>query len=532
MEGVISMARLARLCLAALLAWGAAASLAAAQGLRIGVSSPISSVDPHFQNLVPNIAASQHIFDQLMTPDADGQLTPGLAESLVQIDDTTWEAKLRRGVRFHDGSELTAEDVVWSLERPPTVLRSPAPFTIYTRSIASMTIIDPLTIRFKTNGLYPTLPLDVAQVFIMSKRAAQNVSTEDMNRGIGVVGTGPYRFVRYAADDRLELERFAEHWRGRPAWERVTIRFMSNDATRLAALLAGDVDAVDQIGTSDIASVRANQSLVFTQKPSFRIIYFFVDQGREQTPHVTAKDGSPLPRNPLQDVRVRRAISLAIGREAIRDRLMEGASLPSSQFILPLIYDGDDIPQTPFDVAGARRLLAEAGWPDGFRMTIHGPNNRFVNDTKIVEAVAQMLTRIGIQTSVDTMPMGSYAGRGAKGEFSFGLIGWGAQTGDISTTLRSIIACENRERGLGPFNWSRYCNQRVDELTAQALATPDARRRNAMLREAAKLAASEGAIIPIHFQSSTWAARRSVVSAVEGRADERTLAISFKPAGN
>ncbi len=526
------MAGLMRLFLAALLTWSVGAGVAFAQAIRVGVSSPISSIDPHFQNLVPNIAVSQHMFDQLLTPNADGQLTAGLAESLTQIDDTTWEAKLRPGVRFHDGSELTAEDVVWSLERPPTVPRSPAPFTIYTRSIASMTIVDPLTIRFKTNGLYPTLPLDVAQIFIMSKRAAQNVSTEDLNRGVGAVGTGPYRFVRYAAEDRVELERFADHWRGRPAWERVTIRFMSNDATRLAALLAGDVDAVDQIGTSDIANVRANQSLVFTQKPSFRIIYFFVDQGREQTPHVTAKDGSPLPRNPLQDVRVRRAISMAIGREVIRDRLMEGASLPTSQFILPLIYDGDDIPQTPFDAAGARRLLAEAGWPDGFRMTIHGPNNRFVNDTKIVEAVAQMLTRIGIQASVDTMPMGAYAGRGARGEFSFGLIGWGAQTGDISTTLRSIIACENRDRGLGPFNWSRYCNQKVDELTAQALATPDARRRNAILREAAKLAASEGAIIPIHFQSSTWAARRSVVGAIEGRADERTLAISFKPAGN
>lgn len=508
------------------------ASPAFAQALRVGVSSPISSIDPHFQNLVPNIAVSQHIFDQLMAPDADGRPQPGLAESLTQIDDTTWEVKLRRGVRFHDGSELTAEDVVWSLERPPTVARSPAPFTIYTRGIASMAIVDPHTVRIATKGLYPLLPLDLAQIFILSKRAAQNVSNEDFNRGVGAVGTGPYRFVRYTAEDRVELERFADHWRGRPAWERVTIRFMTNDATRLAALLSGDVDAIDQIGTADIATVRANPALVFSQKPSFRIIYFFVDQGREQTPHVTAKDGSALQKNPLQDLRVRRAISMAISREAIRDRIMEGASLPSSQFILPIIYDGDDIPQTAFDAAGARRLLAEAGYADGFRMTIHGPNNRFVNDTKIVEAVAQMLTRIGIQASIDTMPMGSYAGRGARGEFSFGLIGWGAQTGDVSTTLRSIIACENRERGTGPFNWSRYCNARVDELTTQALGTADARRRNAILREAAKLAASEGAIIPIHFQSTTWAARNSAVASIEGRADERTLAISFRPAGN
>ncbi len=526
------MLGLARVSAAALAALLSIVAPAVAQAIRIGVSSPISSIDPHYQNLVPNIAVSQHIFDQLMTMDADGRAQPGLAESLIQIDDTTWEAKLRRGVRFHDGSELTAEDVVWSLERPPTVVRSPAPFTIYTRAITSMTIVDRHTIRITTRGLYPLLPIELAQVYILSKSAAQNATTEDFNRGVGAVGTGPYRFVRYTPEDRVELERFAEHWRGRPAWERVTIRFMSNDATRLAALLAGDIDAIDQIGTADIAAVRANQNLVFTQKPSFRIIYFYADQGREQTPHVTARDGSPLQKNPLQDVRVRRAISMAISREAIRDRIMEGASLPSSQFILPVIYDGDDIPQTPFDAAAARRLLSEAGWGDGFRMTIHGPNNRFVNDSKIVEAVAQMLNRIGIQATIDTMPMGAYAGRGARGEFSFGLIGWGAQTGDISTTLRSIIACENRERGMGPFNWSRYCNARVDELTAQALATADPRRRNAILREAAKLAAAEGAIIPVHFQSSTWAARRSVAAAVEGRADERTLAMSFRPAAN
>lgn len=501
-----------------------------AQGIRIGVSSPISSVDPHFQNLVPNIAVSQHIFDQLMVMDSEGRLRPGLAESLTQIDDTTWEARLRRGVKFHDGSDFTAEDVVWSLQRPPTVVRSPAPFTIYTRAIERMTIVDSHTVRFVTRGPYPLLAGDLAQVFILSKRAAENASTDDINRGVGAVGTGPYRFVRYAPDDRVELERFAEHWRGRPTWERVTIRFMSNDATRLAALLAGDVDAIDQIGTADIAAVRANANLVFAQKPSFRIIYFYVDQGREQTPFVTARDGSALTRNPLQDVRVRRALSMAISREAISERIMEGTSLPSSQFILPVMYDGDTIEQTAFDPVAARRLLTEAGYPDGFRMTIHGPNNRFVNDARIVEAVAQMLTRIGIQASVDTMPMASYATRGARGEFSFGLIGWGAQTGEISTTLRSIIACENRERGMGPFNWSRYCNARVDELTAQALTTSDVRRRNALLREAGKLAASEGAIIPIHFQATTWAARRGL--SIEGRADERTLAMSFRPATN
>ena len=510
----------------AALALGLLATPASTQDLRLAVSSPISSVDPHYQNLVPNLAVSQHIFDALLVMSNDSKIRPALAESITALNPTTWEVKLRKGVKFHNGSDLTAEDVVWSLDRPATLTKSPAPFTIYTRAIVEKKIIDASTIHLITKTPYPLLPNDLPQVFIMSKKAAEKATTEDLNQGTGMIGTGPYKLVKYAPGDNVEFARFDGYWGGKPSWDKVTYRFIGNDSSRVAALLAGDVDAIDQVPTADLARIKADAKLTFQSVPSLRVIYMYVDAGREQTPFVTAKDGSPLTKNPLKDERVRRALSMAINREAIRDRVMEGMSFPSSQFIPPSLYDGDTPPQTAFDLDGAKKLLAAAGYADGFGLTIHGPNNRFPNDARIVEAIAQMFTRIGIAAKIETMPMGPYATRGAKGDFSFGLIGWGAQTGDISSTLRGIIACENKERGWGAFNWSRYCNPKVDDLLAKALEIADATARNAMLREAAKLAASEGAILPVHFQLTSWAARKGIV--IEGRSDERTLAMGLR----
>lgn len=506
----------------------AAALQAHGQELRLAASSPISSMDPHYQNLVPNLAVSSHIFEALLTMDANSAIKPALAESVKPVNDTTWEVKLRKGVKFHDGSELTAEDVVWSLDRPATITKSPAPFTIYTRSIVEKKIVDPQTIHLITKTPYPLLANDLPQVFILSKKAAETATTEDMNKGTGVVGTGPYKFAGYTPDDRVLLTRNDAYWGGKAAWEKVTYRFIGNDSSRVAALLAGDVDVIDQVPTADLGRIKGDAKFSFEAKPSLRVIYFYVDSGRADTPNVTAKDGSKLAKNPLMDVRVRRALSMAVNRNAIRDRVMEGLSFPTSQFIPPSLYDGDTIPETAFDADAAKKLLVEAGYPDGFAMTLHGPNNRFANDARIVEAVAQMFNRIGVAAKVETMPMGVYATRGPKGDFSFGLIGWGAQTAEISSTLRAIIACENRDRGWGAFNWSRYCNEKVDELLAKGLATADEKTRNATLREAAKLAASEIAIMPVHFQMTTWAAKKGI--AVEPRSDERTLATSFKPA--
>lgn len=506
-------------------------SVALAADLKLAVSSPISSVDPHYQNLVPNNAVAAHIFDTLVMMTADAQIVPALAESLKSVNDTTWEVKLRKGVKFHDGSDFTAEDVVFSLDRPVTVVKSPAPFTIYTRAITEKKIIDPYTLEFKTATPYPLLPNDLAQVSIVSKKAALNAPSEDFNSGKAAVGTGPYKFASYAQDERIELAANPNYWGGKPAWDKVSYRFIPNNGARVAALLAGDVDAIDQVPTQDLDRIRKDPKLSFAEKASLRIIYFYIDSGRDNPPFMATKDGAPLGKNPFKDARVRKAFSMAINRDAIRDRIMDGLSFASSQFVPPPLRNNEPgFENVPFDPDGAKKLLADAGYPDGFSLTIHAPNNRFVNDDKIAQAVGQYLSRIGIKTAVDAMPMAVYATRGAKAEFSFGLIGWGAQGGEVSSTLRAIIACADKDKGFGQFNWSNYCNPKVDELLVKALATMDDAQRLKTLNEASKMAANDGAIIPIHFQATTWAARKGL--AVETRADERTLAMSFKPTTN
>jgi peptide/nickel transport system substrate-binding protein len=324
------------------------------------------------------------------------------------------------------------------------------------------------------------------------------------------------------------MERNPAYWGAKAAWDHASVRFLPNNATRLAALLAGDLDAIEGVPTPDLEAVKGNATLTFAQKKSHRMIYLYVDQ-RAETPFVTAKDGGKIAKNPLADVRVRRALSMAINREAIADRVLSGLGYPTNNLVAETLFGNDPtLKLVAYDPEGAKKLLAEAGYPDGFGITIHGPNNRFVNDAQVVQAIGQMLSRIGIATKVETLPMASYATNGAKSMYSLGLIGFGAQTGESSSTLRAIIMCERQESGGGLFNWSHYCNPQVDRFTEQALATVDDAARLKLLQQAAHLAVDEGAILPLYFQATTWAAKKGI--GIIPRTDERTFAEIFRPA--
>ncbi|MCX7141049.1 MAG: ABC transporter substrate-binding protein [Proteobacteria bacterium] len=501
---------------------------AGAQELKIGMGADVTSMDPHFVNLFPNNNIALHVFDSLVLLDADSRLIPGLALSWKALDDTTWEFKLRRGVKFHDGSDFTAEDVAYSIDRVAEVKNSPGPFTVYTKAIVSKQIVDPYTIRFKTAAPYPLIPNDMSTIYIVSKKAATGLSTEDFNAGKGMVGTGPFKFVSFKRGDRVDLARNDAYWGGKPAWEKVSVRILANDPTRIAALLSGDVQAIENVPTPDLAKIRANKDLQMSEKVSHRIIFFHVDQTRDQTPFVTDKAGKPLAKNPLKDLRVREAISKAINRQAIKDRVMEGLSVPTKNLVPnPMFGHVPDLKPDAFDLEGAKKLLAEAGYPEGFAMTIHGPNNRYVNDDQILQAVAQMLTRAGIQTKVEAMPMNVYLGRASKLEFSFAMLGWGASTGEASSPLRSHLVTFSPAKGMGTFAWGRYSNPKVDQLLEQALATVDDAKREKLLQDGIRVAMNEQGIIAIHHQISTWATRKGV--SYTPRTDEYTLAHQFRP---
>src|SRR5690606_34504196 len=228
----------------------------AAQELRVGLSSPPNSMDPHFYNLAPNVNISEHIFEPLVRMNADSQIVPALAESWRLVDPLTWEFKIRGNAKFHDGSDVTAEDIVWSFDRVPTIVNSPGKFEVYTKSIVAKEVVDAKTLRFKTATPYPLMLSDLTSIFVISRKLTEGLSTDDFNAGKGMVGSGPFKFVRFARDDRVELARNDAYWGDKPAWEKVTLRFIAQPATRVAALLAKDVDAIENVPTADLKRVR------------------------------------------------------------------------------------------------------------------------------------------------------------------------------------------------------------------------------------------------------------------------------------
>lgn len=520
----ILMCRAALLCIA--LALHPAITMAAAGELRIGLSGEVTSLDPHFLAAQPNLTVGRHVFESLTDVDPQTKLIPGLAERWRALDATTWEFNLRRGVKFHDGSPFTAEDAAYSLERPLSIKGSPGGFASYVRSIASVTVVDAHTLRIKTKYPYGALPEEINSILIVSKKHALNAGPEDFDSGRALIGTGPYRFVRYLRGDRLELARYDGWWGPRPAWDKVTLRVVTSDPSRTAALLAGDLDAIEHVPSADIKNLHKNNKLRVMQTTSWRTILLHVDQYRAHPPGITDASGNPLPKNPFMDLRVRRALSKAINRVAIAERVMEGLAVPAANIVSPGVFGHNAaLKAEPYDLAGAKRLLAEAGYPNGFRVTLAGPNNRYINDEQVLQTVAQLLTRVGIQTRVEAAPMSAYLGRVRKGDTSFALLGWGTFAADLA--LRSLVATPDPEKGWGAWNWGRYSNPQVDRLMAQALASVDRAQREALAREANTLAMNDLAFIPLHHQIVSWAMRADLN--YTPRTDEFTFAHHFTP---
>ncbi|MEZ5741910.1 MAG: ABC transporter substrate-binding protein [Burkholderiaceae bacterium] len=516
-------------CFAAIGAVGLvlASGPALADELRIGLASEATSIDPHFHNLTPNNQVASQIFDGLINQGSNQELLPGLAESWKPIDDLTWEFKLRKGVKFHDGSDFNADDVVCTFERAPNVPNSPAGFGLYAKG-KTVVKVDDYLVHIKTTEPYPLMANDVSTINIVSDTVGCKGTTAEYNSGKAAVGTGPLKFVEYVPGDRIVLARNDAYWGPKFEFERAVLKPIKSDPARVAALLAGDVDLINDVPTSDVARLKKDGKLNISEGVSNRVIYLHMDQFREDSPYISDKDGKPI-KNPLLDVRVRRAISMAINRPAIVDRVMEGQAIPAGQ-VLPAGFFGvsEKLKPVAYDVKGAKALLAEAGFPDGFKMTIHGPNDRYINDAKILEAVAQMLTRIGIEAAVETLPRSVFFSRASTGgkdktpEFSLYLAGWGAGSGEASSPLRSLIHTYDKSKGMGTANRGRYSNAEVDAVIEQAVGMVDDAKRAQLLAKATEMAIEDVAIIPVHYQVNAWGARKGVT--YEARTDEWTMA--------
>jgi len=521
--------KLLRLCIACCFAALGAClpAFVSAADLTIGLGTDVTSLDPHYHNLTPNNNVAQHVYGLLVQRNEKEQLEPGLATEWKAVDPTTWEFKLRRGVKFHDGSDFTAEDVVASINRVPKVPNSPSPFTAYTKQIVKMDVVDPYTVRFHTATPYPLMPSDMTQVFMISRKY-ENASTDDFNSGKAAIGTGPYKLVRYAKGDRIELARFDGWWGGKTPWDKVTMRLLPQNAARVAALLAGDVQAIEAVPSEDIARLRQDKRFSLYRTVVDRLIYLHLDSNRDASPYVTDKEGKPLERNPLKDARVRHALSLAIDRKAIVDRVMEGEAVPAGQLVPDFLFGASkNLKPDKFDPEGAKKLLAEAGWAQGFGLTLHTPNDRYANDSKIAQTIAQMWTRIGIPTKVVAMPSATYFPQATELKFSAMLLGWSTGTGEASSSLKAIVMTYNKEKGFGGTNRGRYSNPKLDAFTEDALQTVDDVKREAYLARANEILMADEGIIPIHLQVDTWATRAGITYVP--RVDETTLAWKFVP---
>ncbi len=506
------------LCLPLLLPHAARAAEA-----RIAVATETTSLDPQFHNVGPNNAAAHNVFDTLIAQDDRQRLQPALALSWTAVAPTRWEIRLRPGVLFSDGTPFTADDVVFSLQRAPAVPNSPSSFAMYAKSIVRVEAVDPLTVRIETGEPAPLLPNDLSALAVVSRRAAAGKNTADFDSTAAAIGTGPFRYLRWDRGGTLLLGRNEHYWGKRPDWDQVTIRPISNGAARVAALLSGDVDLIDFVPSDTIARLKTDPRTDLFSTDSNRLIFILLDSARDSSPGVLDAAGAPLPHNPLRDRRVREAVSLAINREALVGRLLNGQATPAGQLLPPGFFGTSaNLAPPPFDPARARALLAEAGYPGGFHLVLVATNDRYPKDVEIAQGIAQMLTRVGISAQVDTMPASMLFTRGSRLEFSAMVLGWIAASGEVTSPMVALLATYDAAKGFGSSNRGRYSNPDFDRLLEQGLQTLEAPARAALLSKATELAMRDVGLVPLYFLVNTWAARKGLV--YDARSDEMTVA--------
>lgn len=508
---------LAAAVLLAVLAWTAPAL---ARDLVFGLESGATTLDPHFLNIAPNNTALRHIFEPLIERDERLRLHPALAASWQRRDDLTWEFRIRSGVTFHDGTPFTAADAAASLDR---VRRSDwsGSFANYAATIAEARATDPQTLIVVTKAPDTLLPNRLSNL-MMVKQSALGLTHEAFDDSTAAIGTGPYRPVEWVRGERLTLELARTPWREAPPWRHLVIRTIPDAANRVAALLLGEVNLIDQVPPAKLNELAARRTVRLAEATSTRLIFLHLDQARDSSPFVADAEGKALAANPLKDLRVRRAISKAIDRPGIVGNILYGRAVPAGQ-LLPEGYFGVSPTLQPegFDLGGARALLAAAGYRGGFKATLHCPSGRYQGDAQICQAVATMLNRAGLLVTPVTMPVSAYFPKLLKHEFSLMLMGWATVTGEASFPLSTLVESADPARGSGSWNAGRYANPVLDALMVRAVATFDEAERARLLARAMEVAMEDCAIVPLHFQVNTWATDTSI--RYSGTVDDLTL---------
>jgi len=485
------------------------AGAAQAQTVVWSSAGDILTFDPQAQSVGINNAALNQVYEPLVGRDVALNLEPGLATSWRAVDTTTWEFKLRQGVKFHDGSPLTAEDVAFSLNRAkaPTSDYRPA-----VASIAEVVIVDPQTIHIKTSAPSPILPHWLTTIFIMSKAWAEKHNAvqpqnfkekEESYASRNANGTGPFMLKERTPDVRTVMVANPNYWDRAKypiTFTELEYQPVRSAATRVAGLMSQKIQVVIDPPVQDIDRIEKEAGLKVIKTAEVRSVFLGFDVARDQLLYSDVQG-----KNPFKDIRVRRAVYQAINNDALQSRIMRGFSQAAGSIIPPGTngYAAELDTRLPFDLDGAKKLLAEAGYPNGFKMTLECTNNRYINDEAICQAIVPMLARVGITVTLEAKPATQAYAKFLKRDVSFYLLGFGVPTLDAEYMMRFLL--HSPQGNNGTWNFGDYSNPRMDALIKAMDQEIDEKKRNEMIAEAIRISRDDIAYIPLHHQVLAWA---------------------------
>ncbi|SDY26826.1 peptide/nickel transport system substrate-binding protein [Variovorax sp. YR266] len=498
---------------AVLCALGAVSMVAGAQTIRIANQGDALSLDPHSLNESLQLSVTANVYETLVGRNKDLSLAPLLATSWKQTSPNVWRFELRKGVTFHDGTPFSADDVVFSFARAQgdgSDLRATL------SDIKAVRKVGDLAVEIETNGPFPILPDVISLTMIMSKKwCEENQATKPVDRRKGIEntasfkanGTGPFRVRERQPNVRTVFTRNGTYW-GKIDGNAQEIIFtpIANPATRVAALVSGEVDVMEPVPVQDIARINAAPNARVITGPEMRTIFLGMDQKRDELQYSNIKG-----KNPFKDKRVRQAFYQAIDIVGIQKTVMRGASKPTGLLVGPGIngWTAEQDKRLPYDVEAAKKLLTEAGYPNGFEVSLNCPNDRYVNDGQICQSVASNLAKIGVKINLVAETKGTYFPKVLRRDTSFYMLGWTPTTYDSHNALSSLTSCPD-DKGTGQFNLGAYCNPKLDELTKKIQSESDKAKRNELIKEAFKMHADDIGHLPLHQQSLAWGVSKKV----------------------
>jgi peptide/nickel transport system substrate-binding protein len=497
---------------AGLLALGATASQA--ETFRFSAAADVATLDPHAHTATSTTLLTRQIYEPLVMRGKNLERVPGLAESWEQVADDKWRLKLRADVSFHDGAPFTADDVVFSLMRS---LDQNSQFRVLSDSIKDAVKIDDLTVEVTTHGPDPIFLDRLTGIYIMDAEwsAQHDVKTppniaenQESYTLLHANGTGPYRLVQREPGSLIRFARFEDWWGTQEGnVTEAEFRPIPSTPTRLASLLSGELDFVLDPAVQDVEQIDNREGFKVVTGAEARTMVFVMDVARDELLYSDVKG-----KNPFSDVRVRKALAQAIDIEALRTRIMRGLAEPTASLVHPSIagYTPEADVRLPHDPEAAKELLREAGYPDGFSVTLDCPNNRYINDERVCLAVAAMWARIGVDARVNALPVSQFFSKVTQQDTSMYLMGWGTYTFDAHGALHPMVMTRDRDSGNGLWNHGGASNPQMDALLNQIAVETDQEKRLEMLGEALKLHNDEMMQIVLYHQVIPWAMRENV----------------------